>query len=98
MTIFKPEKKSKLNIVTFVLSAVLLSLVFAWLNVYNRQVNASHDEKALAKELQDLKVKNAELDNTLHDFFSPSKAKEFAGERGLTEENHPEFLEIAKGI
>jgi len=96
MTIFKPEKKSKLNAVTLILSAILFSLSLAWLNIYNLEVNSSHDEKDLAKQLQELKVKNAELDNNLHKIFSSSEAKKFADAHNLTEEIHPVFLEVAR--
>jgi cell division protein FtsL len=95
MTIVKPNKKRKEAVWMWIFASLGIALVFSIIScgyVYAKTVVLRHDIASLEEVIDDEKTENAELNNEIFRMTDPQMLEAIAEEKGLVEDNDPQWV------
>ena len=96
MTIIQPSKKENIARLIGALSLLVAVVVGASVMVYAQTTALRYDIQALEKDLENIRVENAELKDTLYDLVDVSNLEKLAYERGLIQETNPQWAFVSQ--
>ena len=93
MTVIQPNRSSKNIIYLFLGLGILVFLgVSAAVAIYSQTVSLKHDIMSLSSDLDELKLKNAELMSDFYKITDQSALEEAAKARGLIQDKNPKWV------
>ncbi|MBI1838811.1 MAG: septum formation initiator family protein [Candidatus Colwellbacteria bacterium] len=91
MTIIQPNKNKSLSRIIFVLGGILVLTASFYVFTYANSVGLNQDIKVSEKNLERLKVENAELKNDLFALTDSRRLDELAKEKNLIYDKNPQW-------
>lgn len=93
MTVIQPNRSSKNPIYLLLGLGILVFLgVSAAIAIHSQTVNLKHDILGVSSELEELKLRNAELKNSFYKLTDQKILEEVAKERGLIQDKNPKWV------
>lgn len=93
MTIIEPNKnKFRINLIAVFLAVLILTEAFLSIFVYNQSVRLEYLFSVRQKELEELRVANADFKNKLYGILDFQNADQMAGVLGLIKDKKPDYL------
>jgi|SRR3989344_497359 len=93
MTIIEPKKnKLRIHFIATIFVGLLLLGGLLTVFAYNQSVSMSHRLGELTKEIEGLRVENADLKNDLYGILDLQNIDKLADKLGLIKEKKPEYL------
>ncbi len=93
MTVIQPNRAAKNIVYLFLGLGILVFLgVSAAVAIYSQTVDLKHDIIGLSSELEEIKLKNAELKNSFYKITDRKILDAVAKERGLIQDNFPKWV------
>ncbi|MEK7465211.1 MAG: hypothetical protein AAB631_00365 [Patescibacteria group bacterium] len=94
MTIIKPHKNPHFRIVFVGFFVVMALGAGFYIFGYTALANLKFQTRELKKELETLRVENADLAMSASSLRDPQKLQTLAKEKGFTQERRPEYLRV----
>lgn len=91
MTVIQPNKIKSVLAIIIGLSLVLFLVAFVNIYVYSKTVSLKYDASKLEKNLESLRVENAELKNDLYQLVDLKKLENLAKEKGMIQDKNPQW-------
>ena len=91
MTVIQPNKIKSLTHLIFIFGFILVFMASLSVVFYSRTVSLRHDMATAQKEIDDMKVKNAELKNSFYSFVDSGELEKLATEKGLINDKNPQW-------
>jgi cell division protein FtsL len=92
MTVVQPNKNRGILSIVIILGAFLFLAVYMNISIYSRTVSLKHDVVRLEKEMEDLRVQNAELKGSFYQLVDSKKLNDLADEKGLIQDKNPQWV------
>lgn len=93
MTVIQPNKATKNVLYLFLGLGILVFLgVSAAVAIYSQTVDLKHDIIGLSSELEEMKLKNAELKNSFYQITDQKVLGDLAESRGLIQDKNPKWV------
>lgn len=83
-----------MNKILFILTAVVISVSFWLIIIYNGTVNLEHNIAKLISESQNIQNANIELKEKILSALSGENLEKIAEEQGLVKDRNPQYFEI----
>ncbi|OGY57929.1 MAG: hypothetical protein A3E61_00035 [Candidatus Colwellbacteria bacterium RIFCSPHIGHO2_12_FULL_43_12] len=91
MTVIQPNKIKSLTHLIFIFGFILVFMASLSVVFYSRTVSLRHDMATAQKEIDDMKVKNAELKNSFYSLVDSGELEKLATEKGLINDKNPQW-------
>src|SRR3990167_6829516 len=91
MTVIQPNKNESLTHLMFIFGFILVLVAFLCVVLYSRTVSLRHDIAAVQADINDMKVKNAELKNSFYSLVDSGQLEKLATEKGLVNDKNPQW-------
>lgn len=91
MTVIQPNKNENLTHLMFIFGFILVFVAFSCVIFYSRTVSLRHDIARAEQEIDDMKVKNAELKNSFYALVDSNALQQLAAEKGLVNDKNPQW-------
>ena len=91
MTIIQPNRYKDARRLSIILGAILVVGVLSGVAIYLQKVSAKHDLAKIKKELEVIKVENAELKTNYYALVDSDNLEQLAEELGLVQDKNPQW-------
>ena len=91
MTVIQPNKKESSTHLIFVFGSILVLVASLCVVLYSKTVSVKHDILAMQTEIDDMKVKNAELKNSFYSLVDSRELEKLAETKGLVNDKNPQW-------